>query len=77
MDLSRWRKHEFDLDHEYTGLMNFWTKNEKGKLVQLTHPFFVCKRCGKQLWLNREDMNHLPYSMSHGCPVKKGEKNGC
>jgi len=63
------RKHVFDLDHPkvitYGGL-------SIGK-IPFQQTLYECSLCGKQLLLDREDMQRLPRSMSHGCP---GKKNG-
>lgn len=72
---TRWRKHDFDMEHPTLQHSDVWVRGNDGQLAEIVYPSYKCKRCGKRLCLNEDQMKTLPFSMGHGCPVAKEKKN--
>ena len=61
--VSYFRKHKFNLDE-------FITTEFELEIETIGIKTFFCKKCGKSFCLERWQMEHLPGSMSRGCPGK-------
>ena len=72
MKFKKWfpLKHDFDLDNpliDHVKITEEHSLSGETKVKNITLTGFVCKKCDKVLWLDIEDMDNLPKSMSHGC----------
>ena len=63
-------EHEFDLDNPIinkseTRIMD--AEDNTIRIIKNMYTGYRCKHCDKVLWLDKEDMGHLPYTMRIGC----------
>jgi hypothetical protein len=55
------RKHKFDLDNPITASVQ--TEN---RVIHIKG--YVCKLCGRKMYLEHNQMESLPWEMGHNCP---------